>query len=361
MTVVIYNLVLLYSTFFVWLSDVSKSRWVRFFFLFVAFLVIFIPAAIRFEVGTDFVSYINIYENLEKHEYIDPGYYYLNLFLKNIGANSQWIMVLSAFIVSLLMVFSYPRKSGVVFHVALFSLIYFFSFNGIRQAIAVLFVLVAFNLFLDSKKFFIPFLMVVLGSFFHESVLLILPLFVISGFFVGFLKSRYFFGFSVLIYFIFELYVTDILYVVEVMLRSYGSVYAEYFQSHHFSKTELGTGLGVAVKLIFSFYFIFNLKKLVPDNEGYAYLGAFTLFYILSIVLAKHINIFARLEHVFLFVPVCNVYALWIAKEIKYSKLASLVFISFLLLSFQMAALSTPTQYSDPMLNPYKTIFNRDG
>lgn len=60
-TVIFYNFILLSSTFFVWLSEKGKGNLERYFFLGLAFLLVCVPAAIRYDVGADYMSYLAIY------------------------------------------------------------------------------------------------------------------------------------------------------------------------------------------------------------------------------------------------------------------------------------------------------------
>lgn len=100
-TVTFYVLILLGSTFFVWLSE--KCRWSvdRVIFLFVAFLIVFIPSAVRYDVGTDYLSYIAIYENeegLNKYELTEPAFYFLNRLLRALEVRPQWLIATCAFV-----------------------------------------------------------------------------------------------------------------------------------------------------------------------------------------------------------------------------------------------------------------------
>ena len=63
------------------------DRWLL---LFIGFLIVFIPSAIRYGVGADYFSYVNIYQNLEQYEWMESGLYYVNYLLSSIGAHFQW-------------------------------------------------------------------------------------------------------------------------------------------------------------------------------------------------------------------------------------------------------------------------------
>lgn len=101
-TVIFYNFILLSSTFFVWLSEKGRTYLDRWVLLFIAFLIIFMPSALRYGIGADYFNYLEIYQNpslLEfyknKHEY---GFYYINKFLRSVDAHFQWSFAVFAFI-----------------------------------------------------------------------------------------------------------------------------------------------------------------------------------------------------------------------------------------------------------------------
>src|SRR5690554_4211706 len=97
-TVLFYNFIVLSSTFFVWLSEKGRTYVDRWVLLWIAFLIVFVPSAIRYGVGTDFFNYVDIYENLENYTWMEQGFYFINWALKSVDAHPQWSMAAFAFI-----------------------------------------------------------------------------------------------------------------------------------------------------------------------------------------------------------------------------------------------------------------------
>lgn len=112
LTVIFYSLIVFLSTFFIFISDRAKYKSDKLFLIFLSFITIFIPSAIRYDIGTDYGSYIEIYNNLEEHEYIEKGFYYLNKILLSINADSQLVIIISSFIYFYICYISYPKKIG---------------------------------------------------------------------------------------------------------------------------------------------------------------------------------------------------------------------------------------------------------
>lgn len=72
-TLLIYNFVLIASTFFVYISERVKYDFDRRFFLFCGFIVVVFPAAIRFNIAYDYESYVAIYESNALGSHIEIG------------------------------------------------------------------------------------------------------------------------------------------------------------------------------------------------------------------------------------------------------------------------------------------------
>src|SRR5690554_5084354 len=99
-TVFFYNLILLGSTLFVWLSEKMRYKLDRLLVLGVAFLLVFLPSAIRYDIGTDYLNYLEIYKSGSyiNYKFTEPAFYFINCFLDSIGVHFQWLFAVLAFI-----------------------------------------------------------------------------------------------------------------------------------------------------------------------------------------------------------------------------------------------------------------------
>jgi len=362
-TVIFYNFILFGSTLFVWLSEKGKGNLERYFFLAVAFLLVFVPAAIRYDVGADYLSYLRIFESsweLESYKYKEPLFYFANWFYRSIDASSQWLFATFSFIFTVVAFKAYPRSQAWLLHFLLFSMLWFFSFNGIRQAIALSWCLLALFNFFD-KRYVWFFILTIVGSAFHQSAWFITAAGMAALVPLGtHIKVRIaplaFSGIIVLCYFAMSL----VLIYMEQILSLVGSNYARYFESErHLSERDHGTGLGVLVKVLFSVYIIWNTKLFVEINKRYWLLIVLTFSYAVGVVLANSILIFGRMADTFIIAPVVAGFLLLRLPEKRIiNRLVLGCFLVFLVFAFIKDGMGVETSYSNPKRNPYKTVFS---
>lgn len=148
-------------------TTARKFAWLSGFFILYLILALRAPT-----VGTDLRFYIPHFEaNGNSYIHLEPGFEGLSLLLYRVSTGSSFFLAFTAFLsifpVSLL--FRDYSKS-IVFSYIIFSsfVVYHFMFSGIRQAIAIGFIAIAFN-FMFRKKL-VPFIgAVLLASTFHVS------------------------------------------------------------------------------------------------------------------------------------------------------------------------------------------------
>lgn len=358
--VLLYNFILLGSTFFVYLSEKCIHKSDRNFFLFVAFLMIFLVSALRYDVGTDFLAYINIYNNIADYDNMEVGFYYINLALYNLELSSQWSIIAFSFIFTVIIFYSYPSEKKYIIHLIIFSTLLLYSFNGIRQAIAIACGLLALKYYL-SNYFIKSLIIVFFGVLFHKSIIILLPVFMISKIPFSNLYKFYIIPFVMIaLLVVSQIFILQLVFGIGVLLDVLNLPYANYFNhERHFVPTSLGSGLGVLAKLVFSIYVLSNSQFFLKKNSKYWLLIISIFLYAVSVILAKEIEIFGRLEQIFLFAPIICAYLL-IVNSIKLNthKIVSGIYILFLLISFSKIVISGANDYTDPKLYPYQTIFN---
>ncbi|MGO3882886.1 MAG: EpsG family protein [Proteus vulgaris] len=362
-SVIFYNFILFSSTFFVWLSDKGKGHLERSFFLSIAFLLVFIPAAIRYDVGTDYLNYLRLFENyreLENYKYKEPLFYFVNWFYLSIGAHYQWMFATFAFIFTVVAFKTYRRKHAWLLHFLFFSMLWFFSFNGMRQAVALSWCLLALFYFFE-RRYFCFFTFTLIGMFFHQSALLILisglvALIPLSNRVKYRLVPIFFIGFIVFTY----ISMNSVLNYIEQSLSLIGlTKYAGYFSSSkHFLSRNFGSGIGVLVKVFFSVYVIFNTKIFLQKNKNYWLLIILTFIYSVGVVLANNIVIFGRMADTFVIAPIVAGFLLFQFHRMRrFNRLVLGCFLFFLILTFVKVSVGVITEYGNPKLNPYMTIF----
>ena len=145
----------------------------------------------RFSGSTDTDSYCNLFESIQKSgigflDFIesrrsDSGLFFSEVgfsvyvwLLANIFPTSQWLLIITAIIVTVCTLkFISKHSSDVVVSIVMYITLGLFTFNmnGLRQGVAMSFCLLAYDFIKDKK--FIPFaLVVLLAMSFHKSALI---------------------------------------------------------------------------------------------------------------------------------------------------------------------------------------------
>lgn len=362
-TVLFYNFILLSSTFFVWLSEKMRYKLDRWLVLGVAFLLVFIPAAIRYDIGTDYLNYLRIYESGSyiNYQFKEPAFYFINWFLDSIGAHYQWLFTVFAFIFTAVAFKAYPRKNTWLLHFLFFAMLWFFSFNGMRQAVALSWCFLALFAFFE-KRYVWFFVLTLIGATFHQSALFI----TVAGFAaliplgnqVKYRVAPYsFIGFIIFTY----ISMNVVLVYMEQILSLVGlTKYAGYFSSaKHFVARDFGSGIGVLAKVLFSVYIIWSARYYIQLNKNFWLLIVLIFAYAVGVVLADKIIIFGRMADTFIVAPIIAGYLLLqLPRNKQINRIVLGAVLIFLMLSFVKLSFGTPTSYADPKRMPYQTIFS---
>lgn len=365
-TVIFYNFILFSSTFFVWLSEKGKGNLERYFFLGIAFLLVFVPAALRYDIGTDYLSYIDIFENpnrLEGYKYKEPLFYFVNWFYQRIDAHFQWLFATFAFIFTAVAFKAYPRKNAWLLHYVFFSMLWFFSFSGVRQAIAVAFVFLALFCYFNKQKTYF-FVLILIGGLFHQSVLPVavvglLAMIPLGNTIKAKVSSAIFIVCVLLTFFLTSIVVE----YIELLLNLFGfEQYTRHFlNANHFAVRDFGTGYGVLVSLFFSLYVLCRSDAILKAGDGYWLLILMVFLYSIMLILAGEIIIFERALLIFFVGPIFSVYVLVNVPHANvFDKLVCTAFVCFLMLSFIKNSIGAETSYSNPKRNPYQTVLSID-
>lgn len=358
-TVIFYISILLVSTFFVYISDKGKGRLEYNLFMTIAFLIVFIPSALRYDVGTDYVNYVDIYNNIKYYTEIEPAYYFINLALSKVNSNQQWVFIVSAFIFTITIFKTYPKKYAWVLHFVIIALLWFYSLNVTRQAIATAFCLSATFKFFD-KKYKQFYILSIVGILFHFSTVLFLivgtlslipisktlKIKIIPSIFLGVIAFSF-------------LSVSIVLANIEIILNIVGfSKYIGYFGGEYFINPERGMGLGILLQISICTYVFINAKIFIEFNKQYWLLIMLAFMYSISVILSNEILIFGRLQIVFTVAPIVIAYTLFIIPGNR--QIHKLVAIIFILFSFYMFVNKSIVSINDKeaKLVPYKSIFS---
>lgn len=264
-------------------------------------LPMFLILAFQNAIGTDFYSYIKIFNGEKSFEYSrGPLFKIIIIYLKHIFNHERAMFIVVAGIQTTLYysIIKFLYKKGMIKNIPLFiylsitsTTFYFMLFNGLRSSIASLFIVLSILMLLDNKikkSFFL----ILLGSTFHPSVFIWNGIFVVKKFLYK--KTR-----IKLLVFILVCFLLNKLNFIQNMAKLIYETgleipYRNYLISSHMFPYVNTFGIGIIVNMIiflFSLEIIYkkekNKKRIFIYNIGYLFLGLSLLF--------ANIPIFTRL------------------------------------------------------------------
>ncbi|RRD27112.1 EpsG family protein [Fusobacterium canifelinum] len=220
-------------------------------------------AGLRYNVGADYLSYRLIFNRIKLGEKIrtEPLYWLLN----KISFNYTFLLTLVAFL-SLYLVFkfiNYLDKQNFYFILFGYFSIYYLQWNlsTIRQGIAISFFLYS-SIFLFEKKYKKYLFIILIGCFFHKSLVLAFLLYPILKWDI---KEKY----LLFMFIFFKLFENEIFMLLENFILYYKISYSSYFLGY--VKNQL-VGLGITKTyltriFIYIFIVVLDRKKNIKDYK----------------------------------------------------------------------------------------------
>lgn len=253
--------------------------------MFPAFVLYFLVAGLQYDVGTDYFSYINIFEDSSRYQfYINRGEYlfaYLNSFLNWMELPSQSIFLSISFIQAVLVFiyFKSIKKKGFILTLLFIAFIcvtniYNNQLNALRQYVVIA-ALPLLTILLYEKRFFRFFILLGLVSLFHN--------------------TAWFFLFLLPVFFLYEKIKTSLIFIFSAMLFFYLGL--GYFLQELISfilpeysfylKSEYAVGHNISLFITKLYYiplilvFYSKYKKESDASGGYMHfmIVLFTIFY----------------------------------------------------------------------------------
>lgn len=337
--------------------DVSASA----VFIICLFLSLFLPLALRYNIGTDYINYVRIVKNAIKSDVYTPfeiGWTPIIYLIGRFGWDIHVFFLIPALLSTLIVLYVVPKKYSYLCIPLYISIAWIESFSLVRQAFATVLFLLAVKSFLE-KRYFHFVLWAAVSFCFHKSTIILAvltPLAVMKWK----MLSRYvnfiiLFGFYAL---------TRFVNIGGILMEKVvgNTFYANYILSK-FNKADAdGSGLGMLVRLA-----VFILLACVPyvapnmreRRTRYNIVCIYIFFLALGHFLAYQVHIFNRISN--LFSPFYILFAINLAEsESRYRRIAllaveSLVFLLFIV-GVKAALSSLPGGLG---LVPYQSIFSR--
>ena len=365
-TLLFYFLLAFLAPFFALLYTYTLEKKAKIFPLIMLFLILTIPAAIRYGIGTDYTSYevryARLVANIDARTSFEFGYLFLNKLFITIGLPFQAIIIVLATLITLFVIKTFlvlPKKVGVLY--IFFYMLWAFlpSFSLIRQALAIVIMNYAIILGFNKKPgWFVWYLLIALS--FHTSAILIAMVF-----FLRHLKISNIVILPVL-FFLFVIHKKLTLFSFIIGLYPEWLPFSGYFYNTkklaYLTGGNVESGLGILVMLSFSVLIIMYQKKIIQRyQQGQLFIWIAAVWFVTK-MLASEIRIFNRLDSTFI-VSFVLVMAYFIS-AIKTTILRQGVLASFLVFSlYTYSKVASKTYRSlDRGLGvvPYTTIFNKE-
>lgn len=371
-TLLLYNFVLLSSTFFVWLSEKNKDNTTKYVYLYIAFLSVFFLSAFRYGLGKDYFNYLDIFLDISKNgkDYnydgrLEIGYLWLNQAIIFFGLSYDYLIIVVSFIFTLFIFLSYPKENKAVFHFFIFGVYLFVSFSLLRNSIAFSIVLFAImNFYLYNKKLKYTFF-IIISSLFHISSLILIPFVFINKKTSKFIFSKKLTLITIVIFsFFFRNIITEFI-IMSPVLSLFG--YDSYASNQYYlNNAVLGTGLGVLIKTLFVLSpILMSDKKTREIHPNDSKLFVFLLVYVFAYIFSISIEIFSRLETIFYFAyPIAAILIMSNLRFFRYRKLVVLLMGFIVLIDYNRYIINSSTDYMvtchGGRVSPYVSIFNKE-
>lgn len=366
-TTIFYNLIVILSAAFLYISEHEKTKIGRNISTFVAFLITVIPSAIRFEIGSDYVSYKDYFERLSYGTEIDiePGFLLIYKTIIALGLSYEWFFAVVAILIYVFVFLSYPKKNRFLAHLIFMLLFYLASMNIIRQILAITIVIYALSNYLNNKHLIRYLLTLFFAASFHTVALIFL--------FIPFFNNRLslsslksFSWVTLLLWLAIFLGGATLITTIELFITQLSFFdYAEYLGSERYGvNTSNLNYINIFIRALFYLTPVLFIKRIIKISPQYHLYLFIYILYIISWALSLNIIIFYRVQGAFAFSLIWIFLIIYTYKPIKFSKAYTVLFILFLLFDFNKTILTSHTSYlvtcNSGRYAPYVTIFNKE-
>lgn len=252
-------------------------------------LILILFIGMRYDVGTDYAGYQEIYEKSKNYSFtecgVEFGYYYLNKWIDILLGHFWGVTIVHAIVVLSLFYFLFSKFYFYPFALLLFLLDidcgYVMTVNTMRQAMAIAIVFASIR-YIKEKKLLIYSILIFIAFLFHLSAIFVWPLY-----FVGKIKIRG--NIIIVIYLIvLVLSIAGVWNGVNLYMLSL-TPYAGYVTSSYM--TEVGTTSGIVIWFwrIMALLVLISYKRISEKYpEFILYLNIFVLFVISREILVSN-------------------------------------------------------------------------
>lgn len=316
-------------------------------FIFVVILLVlwFLTAFRDESIGNDSKTYIGYYEEIAKYGIntgyaIEVGYQIYCLLLSKISTNPYFLFIVTATICyGLFGIYIYKYSSNILYSLILLFCVAFSSFTNIlRQSIAMVITLFAYEK-IKRDKVLIPLLLILFASCFHESALIMLLLF-----FKKFIPKKP----AVVLTISIVLALLSMTGVVNGILIKILPSYSGYFDTERAGSGWLGIFYYCLRAVVFYFIIYKAYSNKVNDN---GLTIANSVIFLMMLCFGFSINLFSRVSEYFLLPMVVELPNVFTNGKIKNKKLLMCA-VAIVMLAYFLVVLILKPEWNN--LVPYK-------
>lgn len=325
----------------------GRGKDVVFVFKCITFLLISVPIAVRYNVGVDYFSYVEIFDSITYQGalYIEPGYWWLNYVIYLLGGNAQVAIAMAALITIYFFFKNVEKEKWFVYSILFILIIFMWCCTTIRQMIAASFAFYAWKKHEKGERF-IPIIFIVIACLFHLSSILYPFIYLFCRYVnIGRFIAVLIFCFSLFITFTFGGWLNN--FLANILADT---MYGNYTVTEWFEPIEIGSGLGMILRYVC--YFIILLFFPIDRIRNGRFIFVLFMLYVVIDIISIQITIINRIGRGFIFCYLPCVYYLT-TTQYKYRQIASSLVWTILLVLFVKQLLDGFNQCS-----PYMSIFN---
>ncbi|MBQ2441279.1 MAG: EpsG family protein, partial [Paludibacteraceae bacterium] len=151
------------------------------------FLILFLPLALRYNIGTDYPNYVYLIKEYYffKHNYLyfEPGWMPIIYAIEKWNLSLQWFFVVPAFFSTLIVLNEdvMERKYAHFCIPAYISIAYLRSFTAVRQLFTATIFLLCIKHF-EQKEYGKMLFWLIIAFLFHKSAIILLPILILASF-----------------------------------------------------------------------------------------------------------------------------------------------------------------------------------
>lgn len=349
---VIYNIVLIFVMVFALAVTKAKDHLNEYIARFAVYLTLLIPAIIRDNVGKDYLNYATSFSSKEYlyNDHYEIGFKLLYDIFGVFTTDYYVIMAICAIIIYYPIAFKVPKSNYFLFLIFYVLTTYLATYSLIRQELAISFIIWGISVFNSKRGHLKLFLFIIIGSLFHTSALIVLPLIlafyihnntILSSIACGLVISA-FIGTSML-----SVFFNNPLFIE--------SKYLSYALNGTFQgEGNVGSGLGVLIRILLPLTYI--IQSFYKKKENFFYTGL-AIYGTCTSLLAMHIYIMGRVASLFTFIPGIYIAKVFEGKLCKYRKLLTLLIIGIFIVLFERdIAVNDIRRFGGLGINPYQTF-----